>query len=213
MNSLARVLLLIIAVIVGALPSYGQESKTKQGLSAPVTPSPSAIESNPNAWKEYSSQRGRFTILFPGTPIEADNSSGRLEGRRFMLKTTAAYAVYYSDFPSDFPNDLEKEAALRKQFLDTARDAVVAKSNGKVLSETDIYLDGHPGRTLKIALPDGTVTRDKTYVVGKRIYQVVVVTLGELLAPDGGRFDEIRATKFLESFKLNRPENNEDGKR
>jgi hypothetical protein len=130
-----------------------------------------------------------------------------------MLTTTAVYSVYYIDFPADFPNDLEKEAALRKQFLDHSRDTIIAKIKGKVLSETDIYLDEHPGRMTKIALPDGTISRDKIYVVGKRIYQVIVVTPGELQAPDGGRFDETRATKFLDSFKLARPEKNEDGKR
>ena len=210
MRPLMRILLLIVAVTISALPIYSQESKTKQDSKAPVDPPPPAVEYNPNAWKEYSSQQGRFTIMFPGTPTEA---AGRLEGRRFMLKTTAVYAVYYTDFPASFPYDLEKEVSLRKQFLDASRDTTLAQSKGKVLSETDISLEGHPGRMMKIALPDGTITREKTYVVGKRIYQIIVVTRGELLAPDGGRFDETRATKFLDSFKLARPENNEDGKR
>lgn len=213
MNSLSRILLLIIAVVVSTLPNYSQESKPQQDSGAPRAPTPPAVEHNPQTWKEYSSQRGRFTITFPGVPTDDDNSSGNFASRRFMVKTSAVYSVYYSDLPSDFPHDLEKEVALRKQFLDGARDIVVAKAKGRVLSETDISLAGHPGRMMKMALPDGTVTRTKTYVVGKRIYQVVVVTPGELLAPDGGRFDETRATKFLDSFKLARPENNEDGKR
>jgi hypothetical protein len=213
MSTCTRILLLIIAVTVGALPSYSQESKTKQDPSAPPAPPPPAVEYNPNAWKEYSSPRGRFTIMFPGTPTDEDNSSGSLEGRRYMLKTTAVYTVYYSDFPANFPNDLEKEGALRKQFLDASRDIVLARSKGKVLSETDISIDGHPGRMIKIALANGTIYRDKTYLVGKRIYQIIVVTPSESLAPDGGRFDETRATKFLDSFKLASSENKEDEKR
>jgi len=208
MSVLTRVFLLTIVSTVSAIPSYSQESKTGQGSSAPAD-RPPAVEHNPNAWKEYSSKRGLFTIIFPGTPTDDDNSSGtpsRLEGRKYMLTTTAVYAVYYMDFPADFPNDLEKEGMLRKQWFDNARDATVSQSKARFLDETDIAIDGHPGRLLKLALPGGGILREKQFVVGKRVYQILVITPKESLAPDGGRFDQSRATRFLDSFKLAKPE-------
>ncbi len=163
MSFLTRFFLLTIVSTVSAIPSYSQESKTRQGSSAPAG-RPPAVEHDPNAWKEYSSQRGLFTITFPGTPTDDDNSSGtapRLEGRKYMLTTTAVYAVYYMDFPADFSHDLEKEGMLRKQLFDNSRDAAVSQSKARVLDETDIAIDGHPGRLLKLVLPGGGILREK----------------------------------------------------
>ena len=44
--------------------------------------------------------------------------------------------------------------------------------------------------------------RNHSYLVGTRIYQIFVVTSKESLATDGGKFDEMRALKFLSSFRL-----------
>jgi hypothetical protein len=204
MTSLTQTCLTIIALIISALPSYAQESKSKPILSEPVPPPAPSVEYNPGAWKEYSSERGRFTILFPGTPVEDDNSSMGFEGRKSMLTTTAVYAVFYQDWPAEFQHDLEKEGSLRQQFFDKGRDAVIAQLKAKPLSEADISLDGHPGRLTKMSVADATIIREKRFVVGKRFYQIMIITPRELLAPDGGQFDESRATKFLDSFKLHK---------
>lgn len=204
MSFLTRVLLLIIAFTVSATLGYSQEGKT----SPAPEPTPPAVEHNPNAWKEYSSQRGRFAIMFPGTPAESDYSydtAPRAEGRKYILKTTALYRVSYLDFQVQVSNALAMERILRKQFLDGARDVMLGTFKGKLLSDTDISIDGHPGRLIKIAEPDGTMLRTENYVVGTCVYQLEVVTPLELLAPDQGRFDESRATKFLDSFKLAKP--------
>lgn len=203
-------LVLILALTFNAASGFSQESKPKQGVKDAVESPPTpAVEYDPRSWKEFSDERAMFSIMFPGTPVEADNTSGELTGRKFTLKTSAVYFVGYHDFPANFSVDLEKETALRKQWFDASRDTTVSGSQAKVLNETQITIDDHPGYFMKLALPSGGVLRESRYIVGKRAYQVLVVTPRELLAPDGGKFDETRATKFLTSFRLAKPTNND----
>ncbi len=212
MSFLARITGLTIALTVGAAPSFGQDSKPK-GTGTPVeSPPAAAVEYDTHSWKEFSDERGMFIIIFPGMPIEADNSSGETVGRKFTLKTSAFYFVGYQDFPASLTVELEKDAGLRKQFFDSAVERVVSQTTAKVLSEADVTIADHPGRFVKFGLSNGGVLRQHMYIVGKRTYQIFVITPKELMTVDGGHFDEMRATKFLQSFKLAGPNHNDGSK-
>jgi hypothetical protein len=209
MKFLGRTLVLIAIITIVSFPSLSQEGGKPSSPIAPQEPPPPAVEYNPSAWKVFSSSEGRFTIMFPGTPTEKNNSSnitgGRVANHEFTLKTTAFYGISYTDFPVD----VEQEAAIRKQILDAVRDIVAAQTKGKVLSEEDISLDGHPSRRIKLAFANGGIMRVIACAVGKRMYQVFVITPREALAPDGGKFDEMRTNKFLNSFKSGNSGNGE----
>jgi TonB family protein len=71
------------------------------------------------------------------------------------------------------------------------------------LEQKEITLDGHPGRFVMQRLPDGLVMRLKIYVVGQRLYQLMITTPPEQGATDDQRrFYETTASKFLDSFTL-----------
>jgi hypothetical protein len=165
-----------------------------------------AIENSPDAWKVYSSTRGRFSIMFPGTPVEADKSydtpNGRMDARDYVVITSAEYTVFYTDFAID----LEQGSDELNKMLDQMRDRVVADFKAKVIVEIVISIEGHPGSMMKLAAPDGSITRAKSYAVGKRLYQIMVTTSKALQSPDKGWFDELFASRFFDSFKLAKPE-------
>ncbi|MBN2378455.1 hypothetical protein JXM67_01450 [candidate division WOR-3 bacterium] len=145
-------------------------------------------------WVDVKSNDGGFFVRMPQEP----------EMQTQMIPTTAgstplymylvdfgavAYAVMYSDLPY-----LEEDADLDK-VLDERRDAAVASSNGKLRSEKKISIDGHPGRELRIDTGDNMAYTGRLYLVGKRLYQVIIVV------PQG--VDAKEATeKFLDSFRL-----------
>ena len=112
--------------------------------------------------------------------------------------------------------EFEKHVGLRKQLFDkirdAVRDAILTQTKVKLIEETEISINGYLGRAAKLSMENGDVWRQHAYLVEKRIYQIFVLTPKELLAPDGGQFDEIRATKFLTSFKLGHPKNNQESK-
>jgi hypothetical protein len=178
------------------------ESKESPGsISSGVRPSP-VVGANPNVWKEYSSPQGGFTVLLPGTPTEEDKSfdtpDGRMEGREYVLKTSATYSVSYTVFLFD----VEQKPDALNWIVNFTRDHIVEMTKGKVLVETEVSLDRHLGRVVGVSAPDGTTIRFAIIMVGNRTYQVMVITPQELSSRDGGQFDQWKAAKFLRSFKL-----------
>lgn len=163
---------------------------------------PAAGDYNSQTWKEFSSAEGRFAILFPGTPTDETQAVGageaQLEVHSYNLRTFADYSVAYVDYPIPVNN-----ADIAKQVLDNVAQAELEGADAGSASVTEISLDGHPGRFLKLSLPGGRVMRNKMYLVGKRLYQVTIT----MPADERGRAPIIQlrdatATKFLNSFKL-----------
>jgi hypothetical protein len=160
-------------------------------------------ENGPQAWKEYSSAEGGFSILFPGNPsletqvIEAAPGV-QFELRIHKLKTLAECSVMYADYP--IPVD---DPAVAKNVLDSGAKGAVASVNSELLELKEIVFDGYPGRYLKEKMPSGEIMRVKMLLVGQRMYQVAITTPRE----DGASLEMVEAyramaDKFLNSFRL-----------
>lgn len=159
-------------------------------------------ESDPQAWKEYSSAEGRFSILFPGKPgqdtkvIEASDAQFKLSIHR--LKTLAEYSVMYADYPVP-----ANDPAVAKLVLDNGAKGAVASVRSELLEINEIMLDGHPGRFLKQRMPGGEILWVKMFLVGQRMFQIAVTTPREDGAsPQTISLYKTAADKYLNSFKL-----------
>ena len=202
----ARTLRLFVVLIVCAPACPGQEPGAAQSPPTRVAAPPGTVQRHVEP-KAFSSQQGRFTILFPGTPAEKDTSVvtfvGRLDSREYKF---AAHPTYYAVIYDDFAGDLENDAERRDYAMNRMRDAGASSGpDRRLLSESGIRLGSHPGRALKFSIPDGGVIRVRMYAVGRRLYQVSVITLGERSSPGARRAAEKRALKFLDSFRPNTP--------
>ena len=118
-------------------------------------------------WKEFSSAAGRFKVVMPGDPTETsqttESSLGKIEQHTFTLEAGfASLRVTYSDFPITLT-----EPGEIKKFLDHMHEGDVASIQGKLLSMTEIELDGYPGREFKVEAPD-LMFREKYFLVGQR---------------------------------------------
>lgn len=105
MSFTARTLRLFVVLIVCAHACPGQEPGAAQSPPTPVVAPPGPGQS-PVEPKAFSSQQGRFTILFPGTPTEKETSVvtfvGRLDSREYKLAAHPTYyAVIYDDIAGD----------------------------------------------------------------------------------------------------------------
>ena len=139
---------------------------------------------------------GRFSIALPKqisgyTPKSADTPEGHVEGSFFSWRTAeGGFMVGYIDRPEMLEN-------VSKKALDFLRDSALSGLNGqgKLISETDISIEGHPGRELKVEHPGG-LTIARVYLVRNRIYQALVSI------PADKKAQEAAALKRLDSFKL-----------
>ena len=184
------VLLLVISAVGGA-----QEPP----------PAPAA-DFDPAQWKEFVSKEGGFKIKMPGLPSEVtqpiEMKTGTVVGHFHNLVTkTAEYVVGYTEFARDM-----ETFQPSKNTLDAIRDRALAKESGKLLSEQDISVAGHPGRALVMEVSDG-VFRDKYFLVANRLYTVTVFTPTVKARSEGDtaqirRAQESVANAFLDSFSL-----------
>lgn len=187
--------LLCIALLIWAVDCVAQDNKSASNTSL--------AETNPQAWKEYSSTEGGFSILFPGIPSESSQLVDASPGVQFKLhihslKTLAEYSVMYADYPIPVG-----DPAVAKGVLDSGAKGAVASVNSELLELKEIALDGHPGRYLKERMPGGEIMRVKMLLVGQRMYQVAITTPRE----EGASVEMVKqyetmADKFLNSFKL-----------
>jgi hypothetical protein len=136
----------------------------------------------------------------PGQPREKEEKYATESGEVIMYQATsldqeskAMYLAGYSDFALAF-NDPEER-------LDKARDGMMGKVKGELLSETKIRLGKYPGREFVVrpAKSPQILARTRLFVLNPRVYQLVVV--GD---PAGVRGE--RANAFFNSFRLRRDE-------
>jgi hypothetical protein len=152
-------------------------------------------------WQTYQSPAGRYSILMPGRPKEQTQAFESAVGTLDLHIATyenrsGAYLVMYVDYPADLV-----AAGQASAILDGAAQGAVANVDGQLTRQQAVSLGAAPGREIEFdAAAQGAqpATRIKVryYLVGRRLYQVMVV------APQAQGLPA-DAPKFLDSFNLN----------
>ena len=128
-------------------------------------------EDDPRAWKEITSDAGRFSVLMPGQPQQTvQEFGGKNPAHMTKLKTTAAvYMVWYRDYPL-----VVTDPERIKLLLTFTRDYTLQGTKGKLLAEADITLGDIIGHESTMEMPEGLIWKLRGYLVGKRFYQVSI---------------------------------------
>ena len=150
--------------------------------------------------RAYVNLIGRFSILLPGTPQEAKQSvqtpGGAVELHLFAIElknNAGAYILAFADYPAATVKEKGAE-----QLLTESRQAMLANTPGaKLAGEKKITFDGHPGREVSIetSKPQPGIMRDKMYLVGNRLYQIMIAGPKE-------KVESREADKVFDSFKV-----------
>ncbi|MBM3836024.1 MAG: hypothetical protein FJ403_22720 [Verrucomicrobia bacterium] len=147
-------------------------------------------------WKPFSPPGGKFTVLLPSTPVEQiPKTNTGLEAKKYHIVSTmsniSGLAIAYADQPGRVDVQIEP-----KKLFDSLRAQAEADLRGQLISESEITLQGrYPGRELKLAVPGGFTALQKTYLVNRRLYSLIVVAGSKGL-------DSPEAQKFFNSFQV-----------
>lgn len=173
------------------------------------TPPPAVKEYNAEAWREFISVEGKFSISLPGTPKPEvrtmDTRIGKLTTYAFGLQTDFGhYYFHYVDFPAG-----PETPAETKEFLDGGREAALA-GGARLLIENDVSIGGVAGRELLVE-KGPVIIRARHFFVKTRSYQIIFTTLPDAVfkngkpsanAADRTELFELISKRFLDSFKL-----------
>ncbi|HEY9650236.1 MAG TPA: hypothetical protein V6C95_06210 [Coleofasciculaceae cyanobacterium] len=142
-------------------------------------------------WQEFSSEKGGFTVLMPGTPSEETRTDKTEDGRPYKQHYFAAtqpegvYLVTYSDFPGQEVNQVDPNIVLEAVIEGFLSDG------GEVVSDHEVSLAGYPGRDIEFTDSDGLSGSTQVFLVEGRIYQLVAVASNP---------DDVQM--FFDSFEL-----------
>lgn len=191
---------MLLTVSVQGLAQQGESAQAQ-----PDSPFP-RIAYDERAWKPFESTEGGFIIAFPGKPgfttQIAKAAKGELVNQVHGLDIGVSFfAISFSDIPSPVPSSDKKSV---NRALDSGRDRAVAGAGGKLISEKPLTLDGYTGRYMLYSGRDG-LSHSQCYFVGKRLYQLIVVTEDYRNSPAADqKFFEDIVNRFFTSFKLTR---------
>jgi len=203
-------LTLLVGVATSCLSlCLGQQKSPTANI--PPAPTP-AIEYSPNAWKEFSSPEGHFSILFPGTPVakidELQTAAGKVKSYAFVMRLPQTfYHVSYMDYIV-----YSDDAEFAKRSLDAGRDGMLARNKGmELLNEKQIAIGNFVGREFLIVQDRFSFGIMRTFVVRGRLYEIAMLApldvafrkgRPSLRAEDRTEFFTSTASKFFDSFKV-----------
>ena len=192
-----KYILIVLSFFACVVPVIAQEKKT----SLPIGAQPVIIDGPTGT--EYLSAAGRFKIRFSGVPRQfeqtVETSAGTSISHTMLFVQDIAESVSYRDYPGnlELPNFI-------KRALDDARDqtlALAAREEPHILSETDVSVEGHPGRLVRVEIKE-QILRFKILVVANRTYALM---WGSPKRSGAQSEYEKLATSFFDSFKLLTP--------
>ena len=145
--------------------------------------------------KEFTSERGLFSVKMPGTPKETTESVKTKSGgttvvHKFTVEVgELVYIVSYNVY-ANRPDDISAS-------LDRWRDGFITGVNGKLLKEQQISLSGYQGRAIDVDCSDALFLVD-AYLAEDTLYQVLFGKPKNHETPEN-------VDQFFRSFELLEP--------
>jgi hypothetical protein len=146
--------------------------------------------------KQFESEKGRFSIMMPGTPEEMQQILNTAEGKITLYayvveRSDIAYVAGYADFPGLAGYDIDPYA-----ILDGAKYGAVQSAGGKVISETRISYGDDLGIEIHYNAKNELGLGHAVFVLsGNRLYQATALGLKET-------FPKETAQKFIDSLEI-----------
>ncbi len=144
-----------------------------------------------SGWRNYVSPLGKYSVDFPGNPkIEKQmqpTAVGMIDIHAAAVepRPNNALMVMYNDYPSSPLFDTSAALNGAGQGWQT---------QGTVLSQSDIRLDGHRGIEIRFKANSPSAFRMvRLYMVGNRMYQLIYA---------GDSIPEADVQRFMDSFRV-----------
>jgi hypothetical protein len=129
----------------------------------------------PHRWQTYTAPDKSFTVELPGKPsietIQAPIEGGGTKPMTLVSVKPTNSTVYTCSYADDeyMGNKSPDEV------LDTARDGSLSKTQGTVISQKRVTVQGYPALEMQARVRGHSLLDARIVVVGKRLYLIVAV--------------------------------------
>lgn len=179
----------LAVVLLSLSNAVSTEAQENFGISAKTLP-----------WQEFRAPDKSFKLMLPVKPtkqrIPGMSKSSGIDMASYKASLgTLEFLLMYMTLPyaAEDPN-------TSKRLLDGGRALALADPKAQVLSESEMWLDDHPGRELVVKFPT-TIMRARIFLIDRRMY-----TLGVILPYDESNQKiiqdtvELVANRYFASF-------------
>ncbi|HXK59407.1 MAG TPA: hypothetical protein PLP42_05875 [Acidobacteriota bacterium] len=123
-------------------------------------------------WIPFRSSEHGFIALFPTEPTRKDQTVNTESGPITNHVYTARHGqTVYTFAVADLPGEVE--VVDQKAVFDDARDGAVANTQGTLLSELIIEVEGNSGREIEISVAEQVTCIARVFLVGDHLYQAM----------------------------------------
>ncbi len=146
-----------------------------------------------------------FQIEFPQEPVATteviDSEFGSLKMKVFLhdgSQPGTGDNLVYMAVSTEYPDSLISSWGVDEipDFFKSVVNGMINNIGGKLLSESEIAMNGFPGKEVKIDFKDGlAIFKVRIYLVKNTMYLIQTVT-------ETGEFPNKSVDRFLDSFKL-----------
>lgn len=155
-----------------------------------------AVTSN---WYAYTSQDGKYTVLFPTKPKEETQSQNTESGK--INSVTAIYENQQQNIAylaGNITYNTKVSAGESETVLDSARDGALKNTNATLINENKITLNGHSGREFF-----AYISKENFYLRSKIFLDTNTSTLYTVLVvSEKADINSQETTAFLDSLAI-----------
>ena len=150
----------------------------------------------PYRWERFTTTDGRVSLEFPSRAAVEDQktlAAGAGPTPMHMVGTQTADGSYYGLSYGDAKGSEDKPP---RELLDAARDGIVKNTNGGLISEAPIGVQGYPGRDIEARGRSNSFLDIRMVAVKGKVYVLGVASTSERSR------DKRNIRKFFDSFRL-----------
>ncbi|MGF1578674.1 MAG: hypothetical protein ACFCD0_04860 [Gemmataceae bacterium] len=148
-------------------------------------------------WKRIFPPDQSFTFLLPENPSFStktlNGKEGRVELNDWVLKSRKARPLMHFSH-STCSTAIPAEEACEAR-IDAAQEATIEELKGRVISVKRFQLREHPGKEIRLKLPDGRFAQVRFVAVRKHVFTLLVVG-------KKAELESFEARVFFRSFRL-----------
>ena len=203
MTSMKSFLIIAIITLASSFSVLAQEHTPRTPVTTPTpvpktNPSRTTPPSNTvdtSGWVRFTSELGRFSVLIPEiptaeTPKTVQSDHGPYTTHLYITKVqNNIYLIGWVDYDPNFNFN-------RQQELEANRDNFVNGVKATMTDSRPLTIDGYQAIEFIAETAERTF-KSRVYMVGRRPYQIVVVSAK-------GAEDSVNVNRFFNSFKITR---------
>jgi hypothetical protein len=146
-------------------------------------------------WHTLEAREGAFSVSLPGVATEEDKPMKSATGGSFTSHSYNVKASKEAAYGCSWWEDPTFKDRTAEQILDNARESGLSGVNGRLLSEKQLTVQGHPARDIRAVARGKAAYDNRLVLVGNRLYTLLVLDVS-------GKHDDKNVEKFFNSLVL-----------